>query len=117
MKASALNEESKQSREEYCKKELRKMVRRGQKVYCQLRHVSSSGMSRRISLHVIYKGEICCIDHLAADVLGMRVSDKGGIMVSGSDMDMGFYLVRRLSRALHGDKGDMADYAFVHAWL
>lgn len=94
----------------------------GQTVYCILRHVSASGMSRRISLLVPDPngGDPFEISGWVGHVLGLRRNDRdGGLVVSGCGMDMGFHLVSSLSRALwpHGH-GDMrADYVLRSRWL
>jgi hypothetical protein len=109
--------------------DLLKMVKPNTKVYTMLRSVSSSGMSRRISLFVIHKGELRCIDHMVATVMGNKVSDKGGIQVNGCGMDMGFHLVYNLGRYLwpkgtkrpHGTRNGAPDkdggYALKHSWI
>ena len=69
----------------------------GSRVYTILRHRSSSGMSRDISLVV-------------ADSDG-RVND-----INGAGMDMGFHLVYNLSSVLfHGE--DRAGYILKQEWI
>ena len=51
----------KAARAEYCKAELRQLLVPGAKVYCILRSVSSSGMSRAISLYVKKTKAICAM--------------------------------------------------------
>jgi len=101
----------------------------GQTVFCTLRHVSASGMQRRISLHVIKDDEIFQIDHLAARAMGDRIHDKGGIVVNGCGMDMGFSLVYNLGLTLwpngtlapHGSRNGEPDsdggYALKSRWI
>lgn len=90
----------KEARRQYCKDELRKMIKPGMRVYCVLRSVSASGMSRRISLFIVQGDDLRNIDQLSADAIGWKVSGIGGIAVSGCGMDMGFHLVYCLGRAL-----------------
>lgn len=92
---------------------LRKMIRPGDTVYTVLKHVARSGMSRRIDAVAVFNGRAHNISMLAADVLGWRYSDKGGIQVSGCGMDMGFHLVYSLSQDLYDEDG----YALRHEWL
>lgn len=102
---------TKNEREEHIEG-LRKLLPRGTTVYCIVRHVSASGMSRDISL--VYfngdpNGEHSTDRHpsyRAAKVLGWPYSEKHGrvaIRVSGCGMDMCFYTVSTLSKIIHGD--------------
>ena len=117
-------------RPEYCRAQLLKMIKPRDTVYCVLRHCSSSGMQRRISLFVIVDGEIRNIDVLASDLMGYRMADrKEGIVVNGCGMDMGFHLVYSLGASLwtrgtdepHGTRNGQPDsdggYALKHVWL
>lgn len=79
---------------------LRTYLQPGDTVYCVLRHVSASGMSRRIDLYVMKDNEPLWISSLAARACEWRLSDKQGIIVGGCGMDMGFHLVYSLSYTL-----------------
>ena len=80
---------------------LRSILKPGDTVWTTLRHVSGSGMSRRISLHIIQNEEPVNIDWHTARATGNNVShNHEGINVSGCGMDMGFHLVYILSQAL-----------------
>ena len=117
------------ARKEYARVELRKLIIPGQTVYCTLRSVSSSGMSRRISLHIIENGTLRSIDSLAADATDTAHSDKGGLIVGGCGMDMGFHIVYTLGYALwpngtpapHGVRNGAPDtnggYALKSEWV
>ena len=117
------------ARAEYCKAELRALLTPGAKVYCILRSVSASGMSRAISLYVKSDGDMRNIDSLSADALGYKLAKQAGVMVSGYGMDMGFHLVYSLGSALwpagteapHGIRNGKPDtdggYALQHVWL
>jgi len=108
------NAEGKRMRQEYTLAKLREMIPDGSTVYTILRSVSRNGMSRRISLAFICNGRIGTIDHLAGDALGYRVSNRGGLIVGGCGMDMGFALVYSLSCALHPDADG---YSIRHEWI
>lgn len=82
---------------------LREMLNPGDTVYTVLRHVSRSGMSREITMHVIEDGEPWWISGYAARAAGNRLGPRDGVVVSGCGMDMGFALVYELSRALYPD--------------
>lgn len=102
---------------------LREMLPPGSTVYTILRHVSASGMSRKIGLliakaepvHADYASQFATgtitpaaaavdITWLAAKALGDKVCEHRmgwAIKVSGCGMDMGFHLVYSLSRRLY----------------
>lgn len=110
------------ARQEYCRKELRKILKPGQTAYCILRSVSRSGMKREISLYIIQKGELQNIDCLAADATGHTLG-KVGIVVHGCGMDMGFGLVYSLGYAVwpkgtrNGGTYTCGGYALKHEWI
>ena len=88
------------------------------RVYTLIRHVSSSGMSRDISLFIAQGGEIIDITYYAAHAIGWRLVERNGhraIRVSGCGMDMGFHTVYTLSSVLYRGavEGD-AGYALRH---
>ena len=107
---------------------LLKMLKPGATVLTVLRNVSRSGMSRRIDLYTINKGEMMYLSHAAAVVMGdPRPTD--GIKVGGCGMDMGYHLVYNLGATLwpkgtpkpHGMRNGEPDsdggYALKHSWL
>lgn len=115
----------KQTEIEESKAELRKMFPKGSTVYCVLRRVARSGMSRDIS--PLWIGKLprsqsagkCALDvrypwwHVAK-VLGIRAISGGSdaVRINGCGMDMGFHLVYSLAAALYGD-----GYSLTHRWL
>lgn len=105
---------------EQAKQSLLKLLKPGMTVYTVLKHVSSSGTSRRISLMIGNGAEITKLDYLTAIVLESKVSDKGGIITNGCGMDMGFELVYRLGRRLWAqgatDRED-SGYALRQEWI
>lgn len=79
-------------------------IAKSRRVYCIVRHVSSSGMSRVISLHTIQDGDIRHLSYNAATVLGRSYNDKhGGVKIDGCGMDMCYALVSDLSYAMFGN--------------
>ena len=117
---------------------LHKFLKPGSTVYTVLRHVSRSGMSRRIDLYAMVCDEkggshMAYLSHAAAVVMGdSRPND--GIRVGGCGMDMGFHLVYNLGHTLYpngfklakgqyGRNGDTSGhdtdggYALKHSWL
>ena len=92
---------------------LRRELPKGSTLFAVLRHVSSSGMSRRISvLQAKGADDIRCWDRRVSQALDWKMRDgEEGVIVSGCGMDMGFHLIASLGQVLHGDT-----YAFKHRW-
>lgn len=91
-------------------------------IYTVLRGVSSSGMSRDISLVYIKNNDPYYITYSVACALGDRLVSRNGhdaIRVSGCGMDMGFHLVYNLSITLYcADKYEHESaYKLKHRWL
>lgn len=118
--------EQKREEFEYAKKQLlAHYVNEGDTVYTILRSVSSSGMSRTISLKVARDGKILDLTYFASVVLGWPLVEKNGsraLRVGGCGMDMGFHTVYTLARVLFRDKyegqADAVDagYSLSQAW-
>jgi hypothetical protein len=80
-------------------------------IYTVLRHVSSSGMQREISVKMIDAGRIIHLDYLVSTALNMKVGKHNGIVVKGCGMDMGFHIVHNILRAVNPSK------QFRHEWI
>jgi hypothetical protein len=94
----------------------------GDTVYTVLRSVSSSGMSRTMSLKVAKDGKILDLTYYASVLLGWSLVEVNGsraIRVGGAGMDMGFHTVYTLSRVLFRDESPIGDagYLLSQAWL
>ena len=92
---------------------LRRWLKPGDRVYCVLRSVARSGMSRKIALFVVVpatpngvrKHTLWNITHNAATALGYTLDHRqNGIVVGGCGMDMGFAVVHDLGRAVFRGK-------------
>ena len=93
------------------------IVKEGSEVYCILRHVSRSGMSRVIDLKIPGQRdgncEIWTIGYNVARALDYPYDRKNeGVKIGGCGMDMGFALVYELSQKLFGN-----GYKLKHRWL
>lgn len=118
--------EQKQADFDYAKKQLLGYyLNEGDTVYTVLRSVSSSGMSRTISLKVAREGRILDLTYFASVVLGWPLVEKNGsraLRVGGCGMDMGFHTVYTLARVLFRDKYEGqanaidAGYSLQQAW-
>ena len=94
-------------------------VKPGTKVYTIMRYVSSSGMSRNISLVIANGEEVIDITYYAAHALGDKLIESKGhraIRVNGCGMDMGFHLVYSLSYVLFPAE-DRRGYVLRHEWI
>ena len=126
------------SEKEEAREYLRGILKPGDTVYCILRNVSRSGMSRVIDLVTLAgksatNNHIRGIGHVAAQALGQTYDPKReGIKIGGCGMDMGFELVYNLGRVLfpegfkvegRGRNGDTTGwdndggYALTHRWI
>lgn len=114
---------------------LHDVLKPGDTVYTILRHVSASGMTRRISVIVLKlddKGVARPIHldwHIEQLGIAKRHARADGLVVGGCGMDMGYHLVYRLGNAMwpngtdkpHGRRNGKPDsdggYALEHRWL
>lgn len=90
--------------------QLRTWVKPGDTVYTILNHVSRSGMCRHIRVQLIKctdeKPVILQPNHAVACVLGYRQAKRGGLVVRGCGMDMGFHIIHSLGYALFGQEAE-----------
>jgi len=80
-------------------------------IYTVIRHVSSSGMSREISVKMIDAGKIIHLDWLVGEALGIKQGKHNGLVLKGCGMDMGFHLVDCINRVCGNGK------TFRQAWI
>ena len=109
--------------------ELRRLCPPGTIVRTILRHVSRSGMTRRISAVLVNGSETRDLDWLIDKAGIFREGKGGGLVLSGCGMDMGFHLVYTLGSRLypkgtetpHGTRNGVPDsdggYALKHRWI
>lgn len=75
-------------------------------IYCVIRHVSASGMSREISLYSVdNEKRMIGISYTAGKIIGWGQGKLGGIKVRGCGMDMAFHTVYTLSSILYDNAG------------
>jgi hypothetical protein len=83
-------------------KYLKSVLKPGTKVYTITRHVSQSGMTRRISAFAIVKGELVNLDWYIEKIgLFKRHKTEEGLVIGGCGMDMHFHLVYELGSVLY----------------
>jgi len=107
--------EGKRLRAEHAKNSLLNILKAGDTVYTVLRHVSASGMSRRIDLYTFRDNKPVYLSGYFA-MLQCESPPENGYKVGGCGMDMGFHLVYSLSSLLFGST-DRGGYALRHEWL
>ena len=89
-------------------KRLKQWIRPSNIIYVVLRHVSTSGMSRRLDFYVIKHNQPIRITYLIAYALGYRLSKvDDALVVQGCGMDMGFSVVYSLGRCLFPKGGSL----------
>ena len=105
---------------DYCREQLlTHYINENTRVYTVLRSVSSSGMTRHISLLVASGDQIQDITYYAAGVLGESLHERNGhrtIRQNGCGMDMGFNLVYNLSNVLFAGQ-ERAGYVLKQEWI
>jgi hypothetical protein len=80
-------------------------------IYTVIRHVSTSGMQREISVKMIDSGRIIHLDWLVSIALGKKIGKNNGIVMKGCGMDMGFALVDSINHSCGAGK------KFRHEWI
>ena len=100
----------------YAKARLDEILNQQQEIYCIIRHVSQSGMSRHISFFCIVDNEPRFLDGLISDYLDYRHNKSyTGLVVGGCGMDMAFSVVNHLQVQMTYDKMTThTEYNFRH---
>ena len=100
----------------YAKARLDEILNQEQEIYCIIRHVSQSGMSRHISFFCIVDNEPRFLDGLISDYLDYRHNKSyTGLVVGGCGMDMAFSVVNHLQVQMTHDKMTThTEYNFRH---
>ena len=80
---------------------LKELLPVGSRVYGFVRHVSSSGMSRRISFYTIKDNTPIFLDGLFSNVSEFKRSQKEGLIVGGCGMNMIMHVVTTVARIVH----------------
>jgi hypothetical protein len=84
-------------------------------IYCVLRSVSKSGMSRVIDFYTIENDKPQYLSGLIRMALGYRMAKNGGLVVGGCGMDMGFHVVYTVASVIYG--GDRGGYEIKSEWI
>lgn len=70
-------------------------------IYCVVRSVSQSGMSRKISLFTLQNGHLQDVTYHVAELLDYKLDKKKmAINVSGCGMDMCYFVVDLINKKL-----------------
>ena len=87
------------------------------KIFCILRNVSRSGMSRDIDFYIFLPdGTRLYLSYIIAGLLDYPFNDNKGVKVGGCGMDMGFSVVYGLSCLLYEGQ-DRPGYIIKHEWI
>jgi hypothetical protein len=73
-----------------------KKALKANKIYATVHTVSKSGMSRTISLYMVNKGEIVCLDWAFGKIFGDSITKDHEVRINGCGMDMLFEANYRL---------------------
>ena len=92
----------KEAKKQEAIEQLKKYVKPGDTVYTVLRHVSASGMSRRLDVYAIKDNKPEYLTGWVANALEMR-RYKNGLVIGGCGMDVGFAVVYELASTLFRD--------------
>lgn len=85
--------------------DLKEKINLDDTIYCVIRHVSKSGMTRHISFHYIKWNELYSINNIISDLLGYKMNKyHDAIVVGGCGMDMAFSVVNNLQAELNNNK-------------
>ena len=100
----------------YAKARLDEILNQQQEIYCIIRHVSQSGMSRHISFFCIVDNEPRFLNGYISDYLDYRMNKHyDAIVVGGCGMDMAFSVVNHLQVQMSHDKNCYwKEYNFRH---
>jgi len=88
-------------------------------LYTNLKHVSSSGMSRDMKVLAVVDGEIIDVTYYIGKLDIGTIKERNGqrvIRVGGAGMDMGFHVVYSVSAVLYGYQ-DRGAYTIRHEWI
>lgn len=123
MKAKRLPKvEGERRHKEQAREALLRILEKGDKVYCVLRSVSRSGMSRNIDFYVVRDGDLVYLTGYMAALMGRKIGKGRGMKVDGCGMDMGFHEVYSLARTLwpngNDDRADRdGGYLLKSEWI
>lgn len=122
MTQSTLTRQEKINEREHSRERLSAMLTPGDTIYTMIRSVSSSGMSRTMSLYIVKDNRLINITYYAAHALEWPLVEKNGsrvLRVGGCGMDMGFHTVYTLSRVLFAAAMPSSDagYALKQEWI
>jgi len=122
MTQATLTRQEKINEREHSRERLSAMLTPGDTVYTMIRSVSTSGMSRTMSLYIVKDNRLVNITYYAAHALEWPLVEKNGsrvLRVAGAGMDMGFHAVYTLSHVLFAAAMPSSDagYALKQEWI
>lgn len=66
---------------------------RNQKIYCNIKSVSKSGMTRRMVFYVQFQNELYYLNDIIAKLTSFKKDKNGYLIVKGCGMDMVFHVL------------------------
>ena len=120
------------TRKQEALEQLRKIIPQGSTVYCTVKRVSRSGMSRNIDFYAIVPNGVNDkheaqqrIQWLtgymsSAGIVNQSRKDweqSKGARVNGCGMDMGFHVVESMAAVLYGRESNGIGRGLKHEWL
>lgn len=108
--------------QEQAQESLREILKHGDTVYCVLRSVSSSGMSRNIDFYAIKNDQPIWLSGYICAAMDWKRGKDRGITIKGCGMDMGFHAVYCLASMLWPKGNPNRDdkdggYLLKSAWM
>ena len=88
-------------------------------LYTNLKHVSSSGMSRDMKVLAVVNGEIVDVTFYVGKLDIGTIKERNGqrvLRVGGCGMDMGFHVVYSVSAVVYGYE-ERGAYTIRHEWI
>ena len=100
----------------YAQSRLNDLLDKKEEVFCIIRHVSQSGMTRHISFFIIKNQQPLFLDNLISDYLDYKPNASyTGLVVRGCGMDMAFSVVHHLQEQMkHSKNTNFLNYDFRH---
>ena len=73
---------------------------RHQKIYCIIKSVSKSGMTRRMVFYFQFQNELYYLNDIIAKLTNFKNDKNGYLIVKGCGMDMVFYVLNEFNKGI-----------------
>jgi hypothetical protein len=75
----------------------------GQEMYCVIKSVSKSGLTKRVIFSVQYKNELYCLNRLIAKLTFFKNDKDGYLVVKGGGIDIIFHTLLQLAKEVENE--------------